>query len=264
MSHFPLYRIIFSGQPLPQVTAEQLQANLAQRFKISPEKARAMMGRGDVVLKKGQPEDKAQRYLAALRQAGAVARMELEQAQVPTPQSAPTPAAAAHNPYAAPRARVADVREVQEYGELKPWNIHGRIGRLRLLAWFIVLILTFVGLMALSMGIMSILGENSTLAVILLVLSILAALYIKFCISVKRLHDIGLSAWFMLISLIPIIGILCDIALFFWPGSKDENDYGPPPPPNSTAVKILAVLFIAFFIYGITLLALDPDIKYIT
>ncbi|GFM64601.1 DUF805 domain-containing protein [Pseudomonas lijiangensis] len=48
-------------------------------------------------------------------------------------------------------------------------------------------------------------------------------------LSVRRLHDINLSGWFVLICLIPIVGMLAQISLLFVPGTNGVNDYGPAP-----------------------------------
>lgn len=48
-------------------------------------------------------------------------------------------------------------------------------------------------------------------------------------VSVRRLHDIGRSGWWMLIALVPIVGILL---LLFWAaqeGDPASNQYGEPP-----------------------------------
>ncbi len=46
---------------------------------------------------------------------------------------------------------------------------------------------------------------------------------------VRRLHDIGKSGWWVLISLIPLLGILVLIYFYIQP-SEGPNDYGPPEP----------------------------------
>ena len=48
-------------------------------------------------------------------------------------------------------------------------------------------------------------------------------------LSVRRLHDIGKSGWWMLISLIPLVGPL--IVLFFMvkDSQPGTNEYGPNP-----------------------------------
>ncbi|MFJ4144723.1 DUF805 domain-containing protein [Pseudomonas sp. NPDC089734] len=48
-------------------------------------------------------------------------------------------------------------------------------------------------------------------------------------LSIRRLHDINLSGWFVLIGLVPIVGPLFQISLLFLPGTDGVNDYGPAP-----------------------------------
>ncbi len=48
--------------------------------------------------------------------------------------------------------------------------------------------------------------------------------------------------WFLLLHLVPLIGSLFALLLLIIPGTQGANRFGPPPPPNSTAVKILAWL----------------------
>lgn len=47
--------------------------------------------------------------------------------------------------------------------------------------------------------------------------------------QVRRLHDIGRSGWYALLSLLPLVG---PIVLIVWsckPSVKEQNDFGPPP-----------------------------------
>jgi len=48
-------------------------------------------------------------------------------------------------------------------------------------------------------------------------------------VSVRRLHDLGKSGWFMFISLIPIIGGIWLLVLMCTDGDSSENAYGPSP-----------------------------------
>jgi uncharacterized membrane protein YhaH (DUF805 family) len=48
-------------------------------------------------------------------------------------------------------------------------------------------------------------------------------------VAVRRLHDVGKSGWFYFIALIPIIGAIWLLVLFFTEGNKGENQYGPDP-----------------------------------
>ncbi|OZM56446.1 hypothetical protein CIB95_11770 [Lottiidibacillus patelloidae] len=59
-------------------------------------------------------------------------------------------------------------------------------------------------------------------------LYLLAVLLPSLAVSVRRLHDTGRSGWWLLISLIPLIGGI--ILLFFLcEDSKDANQFGPNP-----------------------------------
>ena len=48
-------------------------------------------------------------------------------------------------------------------------------------------------------------------------------------VLVRRLHDVGKSGWFMLISLVPIIGGIWLLVLLSTDGDSSENAYGPSP-----------------------------------
>ena len=50
-----------------------------------------------------------------------------------------------------------------------------------------------------------------------------------FAVSVRRLHDVGKSGWFLLISLVPIIGGIWLLVLVCTDGDSSENAYGPSP-----------------------------------
>ncbi|MCD6594881.1 DUF805 domain-containing protein [bacterium] len=51
-------------------------------------------------------------------------------------------------------------------------------------------------------------------------------------VSVRRLHDIGKSGWFILISLIPFIGPIWLLVLMCTDSESGENDYGTNPKEN--------------------------------
>ncbi len=48
--------------------------------------------------------------------------------------------------------------------------------------------------------------------------------------AVARLHDCNRSAWWLLLLVIPIVGVLLlSLAVLFFRGDRTANDYGPPP-----------------------------------
>lgn len=62
----------------------------------------------------------------------------------------------------------------------------------------------------------------------------LALLIPSLSVSVRRLHDIGRTGWWLLIGLVPIIGIIVLIVFAATDSAAGENEYGPNPKENGT------------------------------
>ncbi|WP_158080967.1 DUF805 domain-containing protein [Pelomonas sp. KK5] len=148
-----------------------------------------------------------------------------------------------------------DIEPVQgQTGELGLFTAQGRIGRLRYLAYvfgasFAVNIATFA--LALAMP-----GSHGLASVVSAVLGI-AVFVISVTSGVKRCHDIGISGWWTLTSIIPIIVL----AWIFWPGDRGSNRFGLPPPPNTWGVRILGSLAPFIVIIGILAAIAIPQYK---
>lgn len=138
------------------------------------------------------------------------------------------------SPFAPPTANVSvDEARDEEVGELKVWSFDGRIGRLRYFSWVTVISI----LLAIVSAALGMIFNPSTLMRLLIstVLSIAAT-----PIAAKRSRDLGWSGWWAFLIIIPIANLCIGLAFTFMPGMKGANAYGPPPPPNSLAVKIIA------------------------
>ena len=57
-------------------------------------------------------------------------------------------------------------------------------------------------------------------------LYVTAILIPTFAISIRRLHDVGKSGWFMLVVLIPIVGVVWLLVTLCSEGTDGENLYG--------------------------------------
>lgn len=57
----------------------------------------------------------------------------------------------------------------------------------------------------------------------------LALLLPSLAVSVRRLHDVNKSGWFLLISLIPLIGTIWLIVVLATEGNRGSNQYGEDP-----------------------------------
>jgi uncharacterized membrane protein YhaH (DUF805 family) len=148
----------------------------------------------------------------------------------------------AANPYTAPQSRVADITEDTEYGSIKMWSASGRIGRLRYLAYstgasLVVGVLSSVLTMALG----------PTMGMTLTMIAYVPLLVFCILAGIQRSHDMNWSGWTILLAIIPLVGLVW----LFKAGTEGTNDYGNPPPPNTTAVKVLAALLPIIFFLGI-------------
>ncbi|MBO3277581.1 DUF805 domain-containing protein [Pseudomonas schmalbachii] len=161
---------------------------------------------------------------------------QAELAASPPAQPAATPApAAAQSPYAPPQAQVGDV--LPEYGELKYISASGRIGRVRYLGWGMGAMFLMLPVFAVFAGLASV---SSSLAMVLLIVAVAAYAVIAVLFGIQRLHDIGLSGWLWLVNLVPVVGSVMGLVMLLMPGNAGANRYGPPPPPNSRGVVVLA------------------------
>lgn len=161
-------------------------------------------------------------------------------------QNAPEASAAATSPYAAPKASVTE--NLPAFAELRPFTTDGRIGRLRYLAWSMALMLVCLPLFGVAAGFLAV---SEILGGLLMVVLGIGVIVVGIMFGVQRLHDIGWSGWLLLLTLVPFVGGVFSLLLFIIPGNTEVNRYGPLPPPNSTAVKVLAALWLAIIVLAI-------------
>ncbi len=250
------FKIVFDGALLPGVESTTAKLNLAELFKSDVEAIEKLFTGRTVALKRDLSRPDADTYLSALKNAGVDARIEAEQpvafslAETHETDSGNAgfsqPAA---SPYAPPRAAVGD--NLPEYAALKVFTINGRIGRLRYLAWTLVLTVA----MLVAGGIIATAGfavatASPTAGMILGVLLgfalCIAIVVVSVQIGVQRLHDLGWSGWLYLLNLVPLVNSIFPLLLLVMPGNPGANQYGAPPPRNTTAVKVLAWMWLAF------------------
>ncbi|UEB95430.1 DUF805 domain-containing protein [Pseudomonas sp. HN2] len=249
----PRYKIVFDGALQPGVDLTTAKLNLADLFKSDVAAIERLFSGRAVALKRDLSHSDAQTYLQALSKTGIDARIEAETAiELSLADVHDNPAAVAEpdSPYAPPRANVGE--SLPAFATLKPFSVEGRIGRLRFLAWTMVLSLValpIVGVFALiALGLVS--GDSTTGLIfggILAVFLFIGFMIVSILFSVQRLHDIGWSGWLWLLNLVPFVGSFFPLVIMVVPGNTGANRYGPPPPPNSTAVKVLCSLWIVFF-----------------
>ena len=68
----------------------------------------------------------------------------------------------------------------------------------------------------------------------ILYLSITAVVLLpSLAVSVRRLHDIGRTGWWLFIYFVPVVGPLLLLYFFVQPSDEAPNRYGPVPQPGS-------------------------------
>ena len=115
-------------------------------------------------------------------------------------------------------------------------NFEGRARRQEY--WMFVLFnFLFIVAIALVSGVLSGLLEAPGFMFLYLIY-VLAVFIPSLAVAVRRLHDVGKSGGFYLISLIPLIGGIWLLILFVTEGDKGPNQYGPDPKaPNSEEIN---------------------------
>lgn len=185
------------------------------------------------------------------------------------------------SPFSAPKANL-EIQGVHEDGPFK-LNIlspKGRLGRMRFFTFSYLLLLIFGIISAVMLPTARIGAEPDTTNIIPVGLMSLFWMYLATMLSVKRLHDINASGLWLLLPIGLIIlsmvaaGIIAaknpssdtavvttilivatyslsclimGIVLIFFPGTKSENQFGSPTPPNSVGVKVGFFLILALF-----------------
>ncbi|MCF4995747.1 DUF805 domain-containing protein [Pseudomonas syringae] len=253
----PRYKIVFDGALQPGVDITTAKLNLADLFKSDVAAIERLFTGRPVALKRELSHSDAQTYLQALQKTGIEPRIESETAielnlsdvHDHAPDVPYSAVAQTASPYAPPQAPVGE--KLAEFSTLKPFGIEGRIGRLRYLAWTMVLTLVslpIIGIFALiALGLVS--GDSTTGLIVggLIALFLGLGFFVaSIFIFVQRLHDIGWSGWLWLLTFVPLVGSFFPLVIMCIPGNATANRYGPPPPPNSTAVKVLSSLWIVF------------------
>jgi uncharacterized membrane protein YhaH (DUF805 family) len=111
--------------------------------------------------------------------------------------------------------------------QLTYFTPQGRIARTR---YWLIAVVAMALVIAVSPLAIAMLGRFAALVVFV------PLYWLLFCLMAKRCHDIGRSAWWLLLSPVPLIGLLWVFAVLgFRRGQPGGNQYGPDPhraPPD--------------------------------
>jgi uncharacterized membrane protein YhaH (DUF805 family) len=96
--------------------------------------------------------------------------------------------------------------------------------------WYFILFTCLIGvaLFAAGMYVAKVTGGPPTLGEYLLDFFSLLIFLPSLAVSVRRLHDIGMNGWWVLLNLVPLVGLVL-LVLFCQDSQAGNNRYGPNP-----------------------------------
>jgi uncharacterized membrane protein YhaH (DUF805 family) len=97
-------------------------------------------------------------------------------------------------------------------------------GRARRTEYWMFVLFNFI-----ASAVLGVVGRIVHLPVLLSALYSLAVLIPSLAVSVRRLHDTDRSGWWLLVALVPVIGIIVLLVFAFQEGQPGPNQYGPNP-----------------------------------
>ncbi len=113
---------------------------------------------------------------------------------------------------------------------MKSWkDFSGRARRREY--WMFVLFNVIFGIVANIID--GIIGTNGLIGGLYSLVVLVPAL----AVSVRRLHDVGKSGWWILICLVPVIGALYFLYLTILEGQQGTNEYGPNPKEVNNTIQ---------------------------
>ncbi len=152
------------------------------------------------------------------------------------------------NPYSASDAAFTDTVSGAATYEPKMLQMNGRIGRLRYLAYSVGLGL-LLGAVLVALTFLT--GGSPAALIAVQVLYVIGSLAVTVIVGRRRLHDLGHSGWPTIGLLIPLVNLFVALWIVFTPGKPDANEYGPPPGPNTTGIKVAALVLPVIAILGV-------------
>ncbi|HHL18735.1 MAG TPA: DUF805 domain-containing protein [Thiothrix sp.] len=167
------------------------------------------------------------------------------------------------NPYSTPESNLQRNLNNGQNDTSSPFSPSGRFGRYSYLAWNFVINIV---LMIVVGAVLAIAGATTDLLAMTdpnqamnfyasgIGFVVIAIMLISFVITiiffVRRLHDINMSGWWSLLSIIPLVNIIFGIFVLVKKGTEGANNFGPErvTPTWEKIVGIISLIIIVLYI----------------
>ena len=110
------------------------------------------------------------------------------------------------------------------------FSFSGRLNRREYAAVFFGTVIAFLVALAPIIALSKALGGDSDADAYLGIFAIVfiaVCKWINLAALAKRLHDVGTSGWVCLLAFVPLLSLVLFVTMFFVPGAKSDNRYGP-------------------------------------
>jgi uncharacterized membrane protein YhaH (DUF805 family) len=110
-------------------------------------------------------------------------------------------------------------------------DFQGRAGRSEYWLFALFVLLVVFGFVIVTAAVAAATGsaEPNILVMLLYGVFLLGSFIPSLAVGFRRLHDTNRSAWWLLISLIPLVGSIALLVFYCLPGTPGPNRFGPPP-----------------------------------
>jgi uncharacterized membrane protein YhaH (DUF805 family) len=154
------------------------------------------------------------------------------------------------NLYSPPKADVSDlVGAAGGYQDINLFSAKGRLSRLQFLSYGAAFNFAASIAMAIVGGILG--WIFAPLGMIAVGIAYVAIFVVYVMLAIQRSHDMNWTGWTVILAFIPLVGLIWLIKA----GTQGANDYGLPPPPNSTFVKVVAWILLGLFVLSVIMFA---------
>ena len=155
------------------------------------------------------------------------------------------------NPYQTPESDLAQDPQQLGYDESPWYSPAGRLGRARYFLASIGYYFVFILVMLATGMLIGALNLSEQIMPVIMIPAFVVYFIFGLFLMIKRIHDIGWTAWLLLLLIIPLANLVMALLLLFKPGSEGENRYGLPPRPAKNAVLWVVLSIVLIIAIGI-------------
>ena len=170
------------------------------------------------------------------------------------------------NPYSTPESNLQHDLSSAENDTSSPFSASGRFSRYSFLAWNfvlnIVVMMIVIAIMVLAgatTNLLTMTAPNEMLAFytsgigLVVIAIILASFVVAIIFFIRRLHDINMSGWWSLLSIIPVVDLIFGIFVLVKKGTEGNNNFGPSrtTPKWEKVIGIIALILIVLYIIAL-------------